>query len=548
VCSDILTSADQKHWSLLLKPVSHSSAAVYFIQTELLDSFRTRLFSNWLAHLHRLCLRSMYRSALSLPSLSLETMCSDLLQVQRAECFQLWLVLDLDKTLILNERDHLEQVRAGVVDRNTKFEPDFTLSDGTAVEIRGGVDDFLRQLAGKFRIYVLSAGSFDYAQKIVEQGNLLKWRSKRYPRCDLEAPQSVELHAKCVQRCSASSVLMYLCLCFCPVRIEKANVWSSRGTNSHDATPVYMKHLALVFGDRSCVQASLIVDDSDSVWHKDERRVVYPIQPASVSSTTRGAAVEQARVRSSSPTAHTGQQDHFADMGDWSAGASHQGSAMHAEAGIRSSDIHGHGRHRGVDIGAAAAASALAKVAPAPGESVAEQRLAACAKELLKFHKEWSSAFVREVFRLVVSPSIRAYWGHLLACAQTGDLTDFDVHRRELLTHCRIWNGQPLGEDLALPIEASLDQFRGLPSGSTLVDAAPAGPSQPPLPKPIRQIDRQLHLITPQELWSKCQAMGGAVQTQQLKEVVQRCSIVLVKGIAELTRHTWIRGEHARGL
>ena len=97
---------------------------------------------------------------------------------------RMFVCLDVDETLILTQRDHNTQVRECLATSSSVFRPDFIVVNhgpDIPVEIRSGAHDFLQIIRSLYRVFVLTAGTREYAQEVVKMANERGWKKQCPP-------------------------------------------------------------------------------------------------------------------------------------------------------------------------------------------------------------------------------------------------------------------------------------------------------------------------------------------------------------------------------
>ena len=185
--ADFLRFPADRSWTLLLQPCAANQAKCWLIPADDLQHIVSAEYADWLRSVHTRILRPEVVSApapsgaqlpLPLPPITL----LDLEQLSERwhspqSRIPLFLLLDLDMTLLLNAKDHDNQVQCGRA--HGAHDADFhSVSGGLGVSVRRQAHVLLRGLQERFVVSVLTAGTEAYGQEIVSKANQLQWVSK----------------------------------------------------------------------------------------------------------------------------------------------------------------------------------------------------------------------------------------------------------------------------------------------------------------------------------------------------------------------------------
>ncbi len=284
-----------------MQPRNASGGDGYLVPTDLLRSAANADFTDWVRQSHERIIHGVAHSngaagaahvassaALSaaaavsgdgrtnstpLPPISLSSLVHLSHNWNHRASVRLFLLLDLDKTLLLNAKDADAQAKANKKQgRPTQaFHQDFITHAASwqgkplGVCVRHDVAELLHNLGDRFSVHVLTAGSVEYGRDVVRQANERQWRAHG---------QGKEYVAT----------------------LDPERVWSSRSGNGHLYQQLsYEKHPGLAFAVEPADQPTLpmsgsqqmvfAVDDAPTMWRNiHSGKYVYHIKEASMAS------------------------------------------------------------------------------------------------------------------------------------------------------------------------------------------------------------------------------------------------------------------------
>lgn len=461
---NFVCDSEGKMWYLLLRPVDGFTAEAFVVRDRVFHGCCQSDFDSWLNLVHAKCLGmdQVPLDATLLHPLSLHNLTPNLYRMS----IPLFLVLDLDKTVILNQHNHDDQVK-GTTAAHAPFASDFTAGNHR-IQLRGNVGDFISKLSHKFSISVLCAGSAQYAAEVVQEGNRIEWRPKAYAPTQLQPRSNAMTGPQ-------------------PVRLSTSRVWSSLLSNAHTLLPCrWTKHLSLVYAcSPSRIQSAvLIVDDDVKVWDHHVRPCVYPMKQATVASNMAALAGHR---DDDSPRAR-----HIGGAGAGAAAEVASSSTFMSDAGV-----------------------------PMP-KITAPTSLDICAGKLLMEYEQWQGRLRQALWGRLVLPVVKRVWAHLLHVAPVPAhhlSAALQSHLMQLRDRCmtfHMWSVDRPGL-----VQSLIDSVHG-----GRYDLAADPESAPPTPIALPGAPLHLDQIEPQALWSLA-AVGAptlaAGDRRDFEALVQAC-------------------------